>query len=670
MNDSRGPSAPTCSVHDEYLRVPMRDGATLHARLWRPDADEPLPVVFNHDPYRSSDMRTLGRGNIFHWLARHGFVAVHLSVRGTDASEGIAADEYSEAEMRDGYDAVEWFAAQPWCNGRVAAIGTSYSAFTAVQIAMQRPPHLAAIVPINGTDDRYTDDVHYHGGLLHIPDHLIAYGVSMMALNALPTLPRHGGERWLDDWTRRLERTPFWLPIWLAHQTDGPYWRAGSLRPGYERVTCPTLVCGGWADAYRNAALRTFRRVAGPKKCIIGPWPHGYPDFPHLGAPADFTGAMIRFLDHWLKDIDTGLMEEPDLLAFMQEHARPDPRRHDAPGFWRAEAGFPPPGAGERVLHLAAGGALSDAAQATPAREGFEYRATLGTATLGWGGCPWLGAPADQRSDEALSLCYTSEALDDALHVLGNARLEVRLDCTAPVAALSAKLADVARDGSSHLVTSGVLNLTHRDSHEHPEALAPGEPVDVVLELDATGHVFRPGHRIRIALSGSDWPNSWPTPYPATTTLHLGEAGARLVLPTLPAREADPAIGLPPARLPAVYVNESRPPRREVRRDAASGRTVFAYEDASTGRLSPDYEYRQSESARVGADDDDPARASCRTAIRHTMVLPDREIESEIVSHLTSTEDRFDLTLDLEVRIDGRRHFGRSERSSFPRRLL
>ena len=111
VSNSRAPSAPSYPVHDEYLRVPMRDGVTLHARLWRPDADEPLPVVFNHDPYRSSDMRTLGRGNIFHWLARHGFVAVHLSVRGTDASEGIAADEYCEAEMRDGYDAVEWFAA-------------------------------------------------------------------------------------------------------------------------------------------------------------------------------------------------------------------------------------------------------------------------------------------------------------------------------------------------------------------------------------------------------------------------------------------------------------------------------------------------------------------------------------------------------------------------------
>jgi len=93
VSNSRRPSAPTCVVRDEYLRVPMRDGVTLHARLWRPDADEPLPVVFNHDPYRSSDMRTLGRGNIFHWLARHGFVAVHLSVRGTFTDVALEVGE-------------------------------------------------------------------------------------------------------------------------------------------------------------------------------------------------------------------------------------------------------------------------------------------------------------------------------------------------------------------------------------------------------------------------------------------------------------------------------------------------------------------------------------------------------------------------------------------------
>ena len=118
-------SQPTYEVRDEYVKVPARDGVRLHARLWRPIAEERLPVVINLDPYRSSDMRTVARGDVFHWLARHGYVVAHVSARGTDASEGIAEDEYSPNEQRDGYDAVECLATQPFSNGNAAAIGTS-----------------------------------------------------------------------------------------------------------------------------------------------------------------------------------------------------------------------------------------------------------------------------------------------------------------------------------------------------------------------------------------------------------------------------------------------------------------------------------------------------------------------------------------------------------------
>ncbi len=219
MNTRTG-SQPTFTVRDDYARVPTRDGTHLHARLWRPVTDEPLPVVINYDPYRSTDSRTLGRGNIFHYLARHGFIVVHLSVRGTDASEGVAVDEYAPAEQTDGYDAIEWFAGQSWCNGNVGLIGTSYSGFTCIQVAMHQPPHLKAIVPINATDDRYTDDVHYRGGALHTFDQLTTYGASMPARNALPTLPEHAGDRWMDLWTEHLEGNPLWLGTWLEHHTD------------------------------------------------------------------------------------------------------------------------------------------------------------------------------------------------------------------------------------------------------------------------------------------------------------------------------------------------------------------------------------------------------------------------------------------------------------------
>jgi uncharacterized protein len=661
------PSEPSFTVRDEYLRVPARDGVGLHARLWRPVSDERLPVVVNLDPYRSSDMRTMGRGDIFHWLARHGYVVAHVSARGTDASEGIAEDEYSRNEQRDGYDAVEWFGSQPWCNGNVAAIGTSYSAFTAIQIAAQQPPHLKAIVPICGTDDRYTDDVHYHGGLLHVGDNVMTYGVSMLAANALPTLPEHGGVGWLDAWTARLESTPFWLPIWMEHQRDGAYWRSGSLAPNWERIRAATLICGGWHDAYRNAGMRMLDKLTAPKRAIMGPWTHGYPDFNAVGPSGDFSGEMIAWLDRWLKGIDNGVEREPVLLAYMQEHASPHAQGANRPGFWRGEPSYPVPGASEVTLYLAQDRALTE----RPGGQGadrFEYRATLGTGALGWGGCPWLGPAADQRPDEALSVVYTSAPLESPLHVLGNPRIEVRVRSTAPVIALGCKLADVAPDGSSALVTNGILNLTRRHSHARPEAVAPGRPYTVTVELDATGYVFRPGHAIRIALSGSDYPNSWPTPYPATVEI---ERGGRLLLPTAPAREADPPVSLGPPRLPrGRYPQQASPDRISVARDAVTGAVTVETSAEQGARLSDTYRYRSTRHARITANDATPAIASCESTISHHMELPGQHISASASSLVTSTVHAFHLTIDLEVTVNGRRHFARGVRRSYPRDLL
>src|SRR5262249_44684670 len=156
------------------------------------------------------------------------------------------------------------------------------------------------------------------------------------------------------------------------------------------------------------------------------------------------------------------------------------------------------PGASPLELYLEGGGGLAEQPGELGA-DGFEYRATLGTATLGWGGCPWLGQAGDQRPDESLSLVYTSAPLRAPVHILGNPWIEVRVRSTAPVIALACKLADVAPDGSSMLVTSGILNLTRRQSHALPEKLMPGRPYDVTVELDATGYIFRPGHAVRIA---------------------------------------------------------------------------------------------------------------------------------------------------------------------------
>lgn len=161
-----------------------------------------------------------------------GFIGVHLDVRGTGSSEGINTDEYMPIEQHNGYDAVEWCARQPWSNGRVGMFGTSYGGFTCIQVAMQRPPSLKAIVPIYATDDRYTDDCHYtRGGNMRMYYDVGCYGDSMVSMNALPPVAEYVGSNSAEMWWQRLEQNEPYILKWMAEQVDGPYWRGTSLRP-------------------------------------------------------------------------------------------------------------------------------------------------------------------------------------------------------------------------------------------------------------------------------------------------------------------------------------------------------------------------------------------------------------------------------------------------------
>src|SRR5262249_627999 len=152
---------------------------------------------------------------------------------------------------------------------------------------------------------------------------------------------------------------------------------------------------------------------------------------------------------------------------------------------------------------------LADAPAAAAQVDRYGYRATSGTQDMAWGGCPWSGTPADQRPDEIQGLVFTTPQLDERLHVLGDPLPVPPVSSPAPVAHPVGRLAEVAPDGTSALVTAGALNLTHRSAHERLRLLVWAEVYEVTVELDATGYVFEVGHRIRLAVSSSDWPNTW-----------------------------------------------------------------------------------------------------------------------------------------------------------------
>ena len=437
----------------EHVFISMRDGVRLAASLYVPDGDGPWPAVLEALPYRKDDVTSAYRPE-YERIAAAGYVVCRVDLRGTGSSEGIAEDEYPAVERTDMMTVIDWLATQSWSTGNVGMYGTSYSGFNSIQLAMERPPALKAIIPIYATDDRYADDVHYMGGAVKQLDQ-VDYPSYMVALNALPPVPGVYGEGWREEWERRVRGTEPWVLTWLEHQRFDDYWRFGSLRPDYDRIQAATMIIAGWADGYRNNSLRTFEQLRCPTRLVIGP----------VGARVDrhvAAGTEHR----------PGAGDDP-LVGPVAEGRGQRHRPRAADRAVRAAlhaTGRDAPDDGGRVAvraDVAGRAPPSDAAGArrrrTPTRrttasgDVLEVRGDVGwTAWISCAaGLPW-GQPDDQRPDEAFSLTYTWPALEHELEILGHARLTVSLTSSAPIAYLSAKLCDVFPDGASSLVSRNI----------------------------------------------------------------------------------------------------------------------------------------------------------------------------------------------------------------------
>ncbi len=651
--------------------VPMRDGVRLAADLYMPDHDtgEPLPVVMEYIPYRKDEVVP---GTRFYYdLPRHGYVVARVDIRGTGASEGVNTDEYVLQEQLDGYDAIEWLAAQPFCDGNVNMMGISYGGFTSLQVAAHAPPHLRTIIPMYFTDDRYTDDCHYRGGLLRKYYDVGHYGNFMIAYNVLPPYPEFSGGDWATIWEEHIERNEPYLLKWLAHQTDGPYWRHGSVRDIADRIQCPVFMIGGWRDGYPNPPLRLYQALEVPKKVLVGPWNHAVPDVAIPGPRIDHLHEVVRWLDHWCKDKNTGIMDEPPVVLFVQHSEKPAVDRLDAAGVWRAETDWPAPGAGERTLYLGAGNALADEAGAA-GDDSFEYVPTVGVTAGLWSGGLQFGLPGDQRLDEAFSLLYTSPPLEGDLHVVGRPRAVLHAASTASVIGFAASLSDVAPDGTSHLVAKGMLNATRRTSLADPEPLTPGEVVELAIEIDTTAWRFERGHRIRLAVASADWPNVWPTPEPATNRVYRGESRpSRLVLPTVPAQGS----AAPPAFLPSPVAMERHtdrpdPPVWEVVHDVLTGRTAVKIEEAGEVRINDSTVVAREYALTASCDPADPASASAHGRHVSRIRRPTAVVEGRSDVLVQASATHFHVTIDLELSVNGALHHSRSWVESVPRVLL
>ncbi|MFP5343012.1 MAG: CocE/NonD family hydrolase [Candidatus Limnocylindria bacterium] len=691
MTDAgRSASQPRFAVDVTWdLAVPARDGTRLSANLWRPRTAEPVPAILELIPYGKDNWRRATDEAHGRWFAERGYALCRLDVRGTGSSGGVALDEYSADETRDGYDAVEWLAEQPWCDGSIGMWGISYGGFTAIQVAAMRPPHLRAIVPVMATDDRYLDDVHYRGGCVTVSE-LSQYAVSQVAMNAMPPDAGSRGPGWRDDWRARLEATSPWLFTWLREQTDGPYWRRGSLAPHYDAIEAAILNVGGWQDSYVDPAFRMQARCAAPSHTLVGPWHHSWPHDAEPGPNLDGLHEFLRFFDRHLRGEANGWDEEPPVVWFERDWSPPEPFPRAVAGRWRAASAYPHPET--RTLALA----LGDATLGPDPVEGadrFRHRPTAGTrGPLSWGsGGPPNGLARDLRPDEAAGPTYTTEPLPGAVEVLGVPEVVLHVSVDAPVATLTVRLGDVAPDGTVALVSAGVLNLTHRRSHATPEPLPPGAVEAVIVPLRTAGYRWAAGHRIRVAVASSLWPVIWPSPYPATLTIHRGPTTpSRLELPVIPAAGGPGDAAVPPFRLeppalerPVADPLDGGPPGRDdepvwrVEEDVIAG-TVTVHIHGGGEAIVPDgRRLYAAETLRMTAADADPAHASLDADVvyRWQEFDPARggaltPIEIRAVARQTSDVEAFELEVDLRVELDGERFFERAWSERIPRRLV
>ena len=615
---------------ERNLLIPLSDGVELAADLYRPTEPGRWPAILTFIPYHKD-----GRGGrldveaVNRYFAARGYAALTVDFRGLGNSGGVNRVPFDPQEARDGHEVVEWIAARPWCDGNVGMWGVSYGGITSLAVAATRPRHLRAIVPIHACADIYHDFVApagCRGGFWNQAD----WGPRMVAFNLMPPLWQDPAGRWARIWAEHLEQNGPWLFAWWDHPGFDEFW-ASRVIP-VERIECPAFLIGGWRDLYAEATVRDFTRIPAPKRLLMGPWKHAFPDVA-LEAPAAGLHELERWWERWLRGKDNGVMAEPPVTVYVQGEG----------AGWRHEPGWPPPRVRPVAWYLGPDATLAPAAPAA-AESRYAYDPAVGIASLAWD--PWTTTldptiPRDQSADDARSLAFTGAPLAAPMELVGSPSAVLDVGASGPLYVV-AKLADVAPNGRSTLVTLGWLDLGGR----------PSDRRRVMVSLRATGYRVPAGHRLRLSLACADFPRLWPTPHPAELTLHHG--ASHVLLPVAAAADDDDELPAPvwgplqPAELrgPADLGGAQR---WETRRELGADVVTFDGTKEEHQQLDPatGLHSRHHYLASVSARRPDAARMQSTTEVRIERPVGQTELS---VTTLTTT---YHVAVTATITIDG-----------------
>ena len=650
-------------------KITMSDGINLAADIYWPagaDKKNRLPILLEYTPYRKDESRARNY-SLYSYFLENDYIVVRVDMRGTGNSEGVTIPyEYSDIELDDGEEIIDWLSKQQWSTGNVGMFGISWGGFNSIQMAMRNPPALKAFVSLMATEYLYQEDVHYMDGIMHTDSWMMSNDL----YNTLPGAPEFKmDEAWVKN---RFDVKPS-VYKYMRQQRDSPFWDRASAKDQYEKIRIPGYHIGGWYDAYRNSLPRMLENVQAPVKAMIGPWDHY---FPHIAWPEpqiEWREEAVRWFDQWLKEIDTGILNEPDFAVYIRNYHPPDPTLNKVDGYWRWEDKWPIDRIKNQLWYAHGDHSLSDS-PAESSMHSMVYKPSMGVE--GGGPTMWWGSvlPDQQPMDEH-SLVYDSEKLDTPLEILGRPIARLRVSADAPRANWVVRVSDIAPDGKVTQVAGAGFNGTHRKSAREPEDIIPGEEFDLNIELHFTSWVFPKGHKIRVSISNAQWPMFWPTPFNMESMLTIGgEAGARIDLPIVQSekkykpnfKKPSPSPVLPNYRVLDSGNITGYAALNEIKYDKNTGE---AY-GVATNSGSTQYPWgieRFEEEIEHRTSDDNPAYTSVTGRYKITEELDGRTLDFEQNVEFKSDEENFYLTFHRWVSINGELYKERIWEEAIPR---
>lgn len=649
------------------MGIVLSDGTRLSARVWMPkDAgSNPVPAILEYLPYRKRD-GTNARDELTHpYFAEHGYACLRVDMRGSGDSQGLMEDEYTEIELSDACEIIDWIASQEWCSGTVGMIGISWGGFNGLQVAALQPKPLKAIITLCSTVDRFADDIHYKGGCLLNEN--LGWGATMLSYSSRPPDPALVGDAWREMWLERLNAEPHLPELWLEHQTRDEYWKHGSVCEDFSKIEAATLTVGGWGDAYKNAVPALVENITAPVKGIVGPWVHKYPHFAVPEPRIGFLQEALRWWDRWLKGEETGVEDDPDLRLYLMDSVPPKAWYLERPGRW-VDQKKPHSNSPYKTLRLGGDGLekgetqfskLIDSPQDCGEMSG-EYCAI------------WLGPemPGDQRNDDAKSVCFDTDVLSEEINLVGAPKITLEISTDRAQAQLAVRLCDIHPNGGSTRITYGVLNLSHRDSSEFPETMPTDQPITVELNLDQIAYSIPAGNKLRVSISNAYWPLIWPSPEKGGITLTAGKVD----LPLLDEGDNNADCFAPPASAEPQEIEtlrESNHIRRQAV-DRVTGETSLIIEDDFGKSRDVTHDLINGGIAREKwtIHPDDPLSARGDLHWSQELSRGDWQVRTETYSSMHSDAENFYLGARIEAYEGGKLIFEKDFEKIIPRNNL